>query len=205
MKKAFTLVELLIAVVLLTLLIGTALFSYRQVLLNITKAEKSTFNEVLKIHQIRTSIESMQHYVVDDYNQFNQPMKKLHMFFAGNEHYFQYVSLNPTLFNIPTLSAFECIDNKLLYKEEMLYNRIDVNRPEFLEDSKHVVYWDDIEDCKFEYFFHQEAVSKIENRLPTAINISFTDDNIKEYTIFTTVKSDYNLSDKFIYEHLYAE
>ena len=205
MKKAFTLVELLIAVVLLTLLIGTALFSYRQVLLNITKAEKSSFNEVLKIHQIRTSIESMQHYVVDDYNQLNQPMKKLHIFFRGDQDSFQYISLNPTFSSIPSLSAFECKDNKLVYKEEMLYNRIDVNRPEFLEDSKEIIYWDDIDACKFEYFFNTEVLDKIRNRLPTAVKIYFIDSNEKEQVFFTTIKSDYNISSYIVYDLLYGE
>jgi prepilin-type N-terminal cleavage/methylation domain-containing protein len=203
-KKAFTLVELLIAVLLLTLLIGTALFSYRQALLNISKAKKSTFNEVLKVHQIRTSIESMQHYVVDDYNQFNQPMKKLHIFFTGNKHYFQYISLNPTLYNIPTLSAFECKDNTLIYKEEMLYSRIDVNRPEFLEDSKKIIYWKDIKDCKFEYKIENTIMTFLENRVPNSIKIEYIN-NKRKYIIFTTIKSDYNISHYEIYERLYGE
>jgi len=205
MRKAFTLVELLVAVVLLTLLMGTALFSYRQVLLNITKSQKSTFNEVLKVHQIRTSIESMQDYVVDDYNQFNQPMKQLHSFFLGKEYYFQYISLNPTLSNIPSLSSFECKDNSLVYREEPLYKRIDVNRPIFLQDSPIVVYWKDIESCKFEYFFHKKHLAELKNKIPTAIKIDFVDNNEKEHTIFTTVKSDYNLSYANIYELLYGE
>jgi len=205
MRKAFTLVELLVAVVLLTLLIGTAMFSYRQVLLNITKAQKSTFNEVLKVHQIRTSIASMQHYVVDDYNQFNQPMKKLHSFFFGNEHYFKYVSLNPTLSSIPSLSSLECKNNSLVYTEEPLYKRIDVNRPDFLEDTPSVVYWKDIESCRFEYVVSNKVFNELTNTLPTAIKIDFIDSNEKEHTLFTNIKSDYNLTTSEIYELLYAE
>ena len=205
MRKAFTLVELLVAVVLLTLLIGTAMFSYRQVLLNITKAQKSTFNEILKVHQIRTSIASMQHYVVDDYNQFNQPMKKLHDFFLGNEHYVKYISLNPSLSSIPSLSSLECKDNSLVYKEEPLYKRIDVNRPDFLEDTPSVVYWKDIESCRFEYILEDKLLTALENKLPTAIKIDFIDSNEKEHTLFTNIQSDYNISSAYIYELLYAE
>lgn len=205
MRKAFTLVELLVAVVLLTLLIGTALFSYRQVLLNIAKAQTSTFNEVLKVHQIRTSIESMQHYVVDEYNQFNQPMKKLHTFFLGNQHYFKYISLNPTLSTIPSLSSFECKDNSLIYREEPLYKRIDVNRPKFLDDTPFVVYWEDIELCKFEYKFNKKTLNSLNDSLPTAIKIDFIDSNEKEHTFFTNIESDYNITSSEIYELLYAE
>ena len=205
MRKAFTLVELLVAVVLLTLLIGTALFSYRQVLLNITKAQTSTFNEVLKVHQIRTSIESMQHYVVDEYNQFNQPMKKLHTFFLGNKYYFKYISLNPTLSTIPSLSSFECKDNSLIYREEPLYKRIDVNKPDFLEDTLFVVYWADIRSCQFEYILADKVLDNLKNKIPTAIRIDFIDSNEKKHTFFTNIKSDYNITSSEIHGLLYAE
>ena len=205
MKKAFTLVELLVAVVLLTLLIGTALFSYRQVLLNIKKAQSSTFKEVLKVHQIQTSIESMQHYVVDEYNQFNQPMKKLHSFFIGDEKSFQYITLNPTLSQIPSLSSFECKENMLMYKEEPLYKRIDVNRPTFLEDTPYVIYWKGIESCKFEYISHKKTVKHLKDSLPTAVKIAFKASNEKEHIYFTTIKSDYNISYADIYGLIYDE
>jgi len=205
MRKAFTLVELLVAVVLLTLLIGTALFSYRQVLLNITKAEKSTFNEVLKVHQIRTSIESMQYYVVDNYNQFNQPMKQLHHFFNGNDYSFSYISLNPNFSTIPSLSQFECKENQLIYTEEPLYGRLDLNRPEFLEERQSVVYWDDLLSCKFSFFLFQKRLERLDDEIPFAIQIDLMDANEKEETIFITIKSDYNLSNTEIHAVLYDE
>lgn len=205
MKKAFTLVELLVAVVLLTLLIGTALFSYRQVLLNITKAQTNTFNEILKIHQMHTSIESMQHYVVDEYNNFNQPMKKLHVFFVGDENAFKYITLNPTFSTIPSLSSFECKDNSLIYKEEPLYKRIDVNRPLFLDDTPSIVYWKDIESCKFEYSLHKKTLNSLRDVLPTMVKIEFKESNQKEHLYFTTIKSDYNISYGDMYGLLYDE
>ena len=205
MKKAFTLVELLVAVVLLTLLIGTALFSYRQVLLNITKAQTNAFNEILKIHQMHTSIESMQHYVVDEYNNFNQPMKKLHVFFVGDENAFKYITLNPTFSTIPSLSSFECKDNSLIYKEEPLYKRIDVNRPLFLDDTPSIVYWKDIESCKFEYSLHKKTLNSLRDVLPTMVKIEFKESNQKEHLYFTTIKSDYNISYGDMYGLLYDE
>ncbi|CAA6813812.1 MAG: Unknown protein [uncultured Sulfurovum sp.] len=205
MRKGFTLVELLVAVVLLTLLIGTALFSYRQVLLNISKAQTSTFYEVLKVHQIRTSIESMQYYVVDNYNQFNQPMKQLHHFFKGNSHSFSYISLNPNFSTLPSLSQFECKDKQLIYKEEPLYHHMDVNKPDFLEEARSVVYWDELLSCKFNFFIAKERLERLENELPFAIEIELIDANEKEQSIFTTIKSDYNISDTEIYGVLYDE
>ena len=206
MKKAFTLVELLVAVLLLTLLIGTALFSYRQVLLNIKKAQISTFTEILKIHQIRTSIESIQPYVVDEYNHFNQPMKKLHIFFDGNEQGLTYISLNPTFSNTPSLSELKCIDNKLIYKEEPLYSGyLNLNQPKFSKKHKEKIYWQEISDCKFSYIVQEKRVNIAKNELPSFVELFFSDNDAKLHTLVISIKSDYNITASEVYRVLYDE
>jgi prepilin-type N-terminal cleavage/methylation domain-containing protein len=205
MKKAFTLVELLVAVLLLTLLIGTALFSYRFILLNIKKTQTSTFNEVLKIQQIRTSIESMQHYVVDKYNQFNQPMKKLHTFFIGEQDHCIYITLNPTFLTIPSIARLECLDNTLKYSEEPLYGRINLNQPKLLNDSQSKIYFEGIEECTFKYYLKHQELDSLKDTLPTLIHLSFYDKNKKKQDIVGSIKSDYNISNGVMYEYLYSE
>lgn len=205
MKKAFTLVELLVAVLLLTLLMGTALFSYRQVLLNITKAQKTTFNEILKIHQIRTSIESMQPYVIDEYNHFNQPMKKLHILFNANEQGLKYVSLNPSFSTIPSLSELRCVEDKLIFKEEPLYQHLNLNQPVFSQEHKEMIYWEEIYDCKFSYVIREKRVEVVNNELPSFVELTFLDNDAKLHTIAISVKSDYNITASEIYGVLYDE
>lgn len=205
MKKAFTLVELLVAVLLLTLLMGTALFSYRQVLLNITKAQKTTFNEILKIHQIRTSIESMQPYVIDEYNHFNQPMKKLHILFNANEQGLKYVSLNPSFSTIPSLSELRCVEDKLIFKEEPLYQHLNLNQPVFSQEHKEMIYWEEIYDCKFSYMIREKRVEVVNNELPSFVELTFLDNDAKLHTIAISVKSDYNITASEIYGVLYDE
>lgn len=205
MKKAFTLVELLVAVLLLTLLMGTALFSYRQVLLNITKAQKTTFNEILKIHQIRTSIESMQPYVIDEYNHFNQPMKKLHILFNANEQGLKYVSLNPSFSTIPSLSELRCVEDKLIFKEEPLYQHLNLNQPVFSQEHKEMIYWEEIYDCKFSYVVREKRVEVVNNELPSFVELTFLDNDAKLHTIAISVKSDYNITASEIYGVLYDE
>ncbi len=206
MKKAFTLVELLVAVLLLTLLMGTALFSYRQVLINITKTQQKTFNDILKVHQIRTSIESMQPYVVDEYNNFNQPMKKLHIFFNGDRDGLTYISLNPTFSTIPSLSKLKCIDNKLIYKEEPLYTgSLNLNQPEFSKNYTKKIYWKEINDCRFSYILQENRVEMIKNQLPSLVEFSFVDKDEKLHTMDISIKSDYNITASEVYRVLYDE
>lgn len=205
MKKAFTLVELLVAVLLLTLLMGTALFSYRQVLLNITKAQKTTFNEILKIHQIRTSIESMQPYVIDEYNHFNQPMKKLHILFNANVQGLKYVSLNSSFSTIPSLSELRCVEDKIIFKEEPLYQHLNLNQPVFSQEHKEIIYWEEIYDCKFSYVLGENKVEVVNNEFPSFVELTFLDNDAKLHTIAISVKSDFNITASEIYGVLYDE
>jgi hypothetical protein len=143
--------------------------------------------------------------VVDEYNQFNQAMKKLHHFFNGNNQLFHYISLNSTFSEIPSLSQFECKENQLVYSEEPLYQRINVNQPVLLEESQTHVYWEDISSCAFSYMFKEKEVTQLNDELPWAVKISFVDSNEEEQTIFTTIKSDYNITHVEIHGLLYDE
>lgn len=205
MKKAFTLVELLVAVVLLTLLIGTALFAYRQALVNIKKSQNSTFNETLKLHQLRTSIESMPHYVVDNYNQFHAPMKELHPFFNGKATSLTYITKNPTYFKMTTLTKISCEDNTLTYFEEPLYRGININSPKFTKEVYSKIYWKEIAECQIRYYLLGEERERLNDILPTAIEISFIDKKERRIRLYTNIKSDYNISVGVIYEHIYGE
>ena len=68
MRKAFTIVEMLVAIVLLTLLIGVALFSFRMQLITIHKTKLSSINRAVSYTQLRSVIASMKYYAVQEYD-----------------------------------------------------------------------------------------------------------------------------------------
>lgn len=205
MKKAFTLVELLMAVLLLTLLIGTALFSYRQILINIKKTNTASISEVLKIHQLRTSVESMQYYVVDDYNVFGTPMKNLHYFFYGTPSMMSYITLNPIFSKKTSVVKVECTPEKTLkYIEEPLYGRIDFKNPKIIDDSQEHILWKKIKGCQFKYFTIEGSVDSLKGDIPASIKISFINKSEKLNTFFIRIKNDDNLSKERVYEAIYG-
>lgn len=194
--------EMLIAVVLISLLIGVAMFSFKHLLITMKKTDFTGINKVLKFNQLRTSIQSIKYYVVDDYDILNNPMKNLHHYFDGTKLQLNYITKSPLFSKDIAVVKLSCLEEALIYQEEPLYGKIDFLRPLVLEDSKRITIYRDLEICEFEYFIKDKKFETITNQVPTAINI-----NIKNYKqkidIYSDIKSDYNITKWKIYDTIY--
>ena len=201
-KKAFSLVEMLVAVILISLLIGVAIFAFKYQLMAIAKTKKVGINKVLKYNQLKTSIESIRYYVVDDYDTLNQPMKNLHLYFDATKDSLNYITNSPFFYNETSVVHLQCIDNSLKYTEEKLYDKIDFLRPSVLQDSKSVDIYDDLQSCKFSFFKNSQIVDSIKDEIPTKIVFQFQkNDEIQKY-IFS-IKSDFNISIGLVKDAIY--
>jgi len=202
MKKAFTLVEMLVAVVLLSLLIGVALFSMRLQLITISKVKLHGINQVLKYNQLKTPVESMKYYAVQEYDMLNRPIKyKWHYFFKGDSHKMSFITQNPLFSNADSLVELKCVDDRLLYTEEPLYQRIDFLRPRFLKDSTTYIIYDDIQKCQFSYKTRKgKEIKSLIDDIPSYVMVKLDQE---EY--FIKVQNDYNKTISEIFSRIYDE
>lgn len=201
-KNGFSLIEMLVAVILVSLLIGVAIFSFKYQLIAISKSKKIGFSKVLNYKQLKSSIESIKYYVVDDYDTLNLPMKKLHHYFNGSKNRINFITTSG-LFSIKTVVAeLMCREGKLFYKEEELYNRIDFLKPKVLEDSQKKIFYSNLDKCYFSYIYNEKEIDQINDKIPGMIKIhlSFNEDE-KEYYI--NIQSDYNISLGVIEDAIY--
>lgn len=204
-RKGFTLVELLVAVFLFTLLIATALFAHRHIILTIKKKQFHTIEKVLAFNQLKTSIESIQRYIVDDYNQFNKPLKNLHPFFKADKDTILYITQSPIFSNIPSIVELKCDNGDLVYKEEPLYGRNSVISPTLFNDTPSKKYYQELQNCYFKYTKQDKTITNnLNNEIPISIELNIEKENIEE-SFFVNIKSDYNLSQWSIYELLYMQ
>ena len=201
-KNAFTLVEMLVAVILITLLIGVAIFAFRYQLIAIKKSQKVGFTTVLNYNQLRTSIQSIKCYVVDDYDMLKQPMKQLHIFFKGNSTQMTYITESPSFSKELSLAKLSCNDSELLYSEEKLYGSLDYLSPKFTQDVSNIVLYKNLKDCNFNYHVKKISYDTLENKMPTAITLKLNIDD-KNQEIHINVKSDYNISVGLIDDAIY--
>ncbi len=201
-KSAFSLVEMLVALVLVTLLIGVAIFSFKYQLMAIHKIKKVGVSAVIKYAQLRSSLESVKHYVVDDYDMLNQPMKNLHYYFKGTKKEINYITENPLFSNDIAVVRLKCEEDTLLYKEEKLYGNIDFLRPQLLEESRAMILYKNLDMCEFRYFIDKREYQEVLDIVPNAVSIKM---NYKENTqeMYINIHSDNNRSKYYVYDAVY--
>ena len=202
-KGAFSLVEMLVAVLLISLLIGVAIFSFKHQLIVIQKTQKIGLNRVLTYNQIRSSIQAIKYYVVDDYDNLNKPMKNLHVYFNGNEKEVNYITENPLFSDEIAVVKLKCLDTELIYQEEPLYGNIDFLRPEIIEDSRETILYDNLQKCEFNYFVKEYEMTSVVDEIPTLIAVNVVSKDI-ENSIYVNIKSDYNISVGIIDDIMYS-
>ena len=202
-KNGFTLVEMLVAIVLLSLLIGVAVFAFRMQLMNVQKLKTSGLDSVLHYTQLTSPIESMKYYVVQEYDLLGRPMRVMHYFFLGTSKSMRFITTNPNLSESDALVEFICTDKSLVYKEEPLFDRIDFLRPDFLEDSFTTVLYTDLKYCSFSFKnTNGEILTQLQDDLPRSVIIDLANDEYKK-RFFVNVKSDDNLTKSRVYDAVY--
>jgi len=206
LRKAFTLVEMLVAVVLMTLLIGIAIFSFRMQLLTIAKVKTDSIEPVLKYNQIKSTLESIKYYVVQQYDMQHQPMKKLYYFFQGDKKNMLFITNNPIYSDHVALVKLSCVQNALFYKEEPLYGKMNYLQPSFTTNGyKTIKIYNNLQKCGFYYINNkQKLVRKLTGKIPAEIYLKLQR-NKQDISIYSLVKEDDNLTAARIYNAIYQE
>ena len=206
MKKAFTLVEMLVAIILITLLIGVAIFSFRMQLLTIVKVKTDSIESVLKYNQIKSALESIKYYVVQEYDMLHRPIEKFDYFFHGDEQSMLFITNNPIYFDHISLVELSCVKNKLLYKEELLYGKMDYLQPNFTKNGyKTFTLFNKLEECEFYYVDDKgKLVRKLTAKIPAEIYLKLQK-NKQDISIYSKVQEDDNLTAARIYDAVYEE
>lgn len=202
MKKAFSLVEMLVAVILVTLLVGTAIFSFKHQMLIIKKTPDNKIKRAMEFHQLRTSIESMKYYVVQDYDAFDNPLDKVAFYFDGDKSSIKFITKSPLFSDSISVVNLKCESNKLIYKEEPLYKRINYLKPKILKDSKTKIFLESLKGCQFKYFFNGEEKEEISNTIPNGIEIRIETEK-ETFDMYSSIKNDDNNSYWRVYEKIY--
>lgn len=186
-RKAFSLVEMLVATVLITMLLSIAIFSYKHILITFKHIKTASINRSIDFHQLRSSLQSMHYYIVDDYNNLNQPMKNLHPFIKATPQSLLYITKSPLFSKDITLAQLSCDDDKLIYQEEPLFQKIDFLAPKMPEDSQKKVFFDALTHCEILYQFRNNGV------FPETVTLQLKSE-LKEVMYITSIQSDYNTS-----------
>lgn len=196
--------EMLVAVLLMTLLIGVAIFAFRYQIIAIKKTKNIGINRVIAYNQLKSSLESIKFYVVDDYDMLNKSMKNLHFYFQGGEKEISYITQNPIFSTQTSLVRLKCDEEKLLYKEEKLYGTMDFLRPTLPETSREITLYNNLDGCAFKYLKEDVISENLLNTIPESIMIHLSVNEL-ESEIYVKMKNDNNTSKYDVYEALFSD
>jgi prepilin-type N-terminal cleavage/methylation domain-containing protein len=182
MKKAFTLVEVLITIILMTLLMSSAMFSFKFFLGNLDRIDLSLPKNAMSYEYLNHSISGLYFYPVKTIKNFQKLDK---YFFDYTNTSFSYITTTPIFYDTISVAKVEYKDNHLYYYESKLYSKNqDFKKPKILENDFEYLLKKDINNFEIKYSFYEKT------EVPKTIELIY--DNSEKW-IFRVVSNNTNL------------
>jgi len=180
-RNAFTLVEMLVVIVLLTMLIATAVFAYKNMIIHVKQTKRENFNTLYSYHYLRSSISAMNYYVVESEKRFGfqETLESdFYYFFKGTTDQCTYISKSPLFSEAISVISLRCEENELRYYESLLYGPQDYKDPHILDNAKTKVLYRDLSSCQFLYTTKESTHAELHNKIPLGIQINIQKNEI---------------------------
>jgi prepilin-type N-terminal cleavage/methylation domain-containing protein len=178
MKKAFTLIEVLVAVFLLSLLLASLMFAFKLFIKKLNDLVYTLPTRSINYELIYKNISAFYPYFLQ-----SRDKKQLKLFFKNEKNYIEYISNYPLYYNRMVISRLECSNHKLLYSESLLFDKKqNYNNPVVFQNNFKKVLFKYKHICKID-------VQKNDNNFPELITV-FIDD---KKMIFPVISNYYRL------------
>jgi prepilin-type N-terminal cleavage/methylation domain-containing protein len=165
MKKAFTLLEVLITIMLMTLLMSSAMFSFKFFLDRLDKTELSLPHDAMSYEYINRVISGLYFYPVEVIKNFKLEDE---YFFKTTSTSFSFITSTPIFYDRISVAKVEYKDNKLIYYESKLYSKEqDFKNPKILAKDFSYLLKKDIKNFKIKYSFYKKT------NIPKNIELTF--------------------------------
>ena len=182
-KTAFTLVEVLITILLLSLLMTTAMFSFRFLIKNLNTLQLSLPQKAMNYEHLDRSIQGLYFYIIEKKNHLKK--EKTYFFNYGSSS-FTYITTQPIYNKSISIATVEYKENALFYSESKLFtqNKNYLLPKNNVHDFQKKLY-ENINSLDIKYVFQEKT------NIPKLIQISFLDKNHKKQTWIFSIFSDF--------------
>jgi len=179
-KKAFTLIEMLISILLMTLIVATMMFAFKYSINEFKRINSLVPQKVLKYHQLASLINGMFPYVIEIQRGFEK--KKFEAYIYPKEKSLEFISKNPIYSDKISISKLECDNGELKYYEKLLYSKkSNYLKPKIEESDLKDIFYKDLDNCSFSYKLNKGRDN------PTLIRLKMTANNKSKEYIFAPV------------------
>jgi len=188
-KKGFTLIELLVTIVLFSLLLATALYSFRFISINIRNINNTNPKKAINYDLLRGAFNSLYYYIDSNSNDMDID-KRLYLYFYGEPHRCRFITKSSIFYNQIVIAEISYKNKELWYKESKIFDKkIDYKQLNKIKMDKKFLVLKNIEELKFRYTFNSNNHDSLEKRIPRLVAIEFKF-NLKDYSYLFYIKSE---------------
>lgn len=187
-KKGFTLIELLVTIVLFSLLLATALYSFQFISINIRNINNTNPKQAVNYNLLRGAFNSV-YYYIDTNTQEMSIDKRLYFYFHGKSNQCRFITTSSVFYNQLVIVEIFYKDKELWYTESRIFDEdIDYKQLDKIKMDKRFLVLNNIEELKFNYTFNAKESNDIKKNIPEFIRIDFKS-NFKKYSYLFLIKS----------------
>jgi len=151
-RLAFSLIEVLVAMVIVSLITTTGMFAFKMSLNQIDRQSSLTFEEAMHFTQLKNLINGTYFYIIEEKDPYNITQFDYKYLFQKDEHEITFVSDAPIYGKKLSLINLKINNNTLIYKETPIYSKeSDYKHPLFSKKTTKHILFKNINNAKFTY------------------------------------------------------
>ncbi len=186
-SQGFTLIEMLISIVLVSMMIALASVALRQLVLSWDRIRDPYPSAILPMARVRATVHSLVPYAIRFSDGFGARLDSLGFFFTGTEQSIVFISNSPPSLNQLALIRLYRQQDRLILSETPLYaGSTDYLAPLESDLTRTTIVLTGVDKIQFLYEDEEGVERELDHRLPSLIrlNIVYQDDRERSY-IFT--------------------
>ena len=190
--KGFTLVELLVSIIIISVMLVLASVALRNMLLSWNRLAVPYPKEALAFHRLQSAVHSLMPYANLQSDGYGSNLDIMAFYFDGSKDSCTFITSSPLFGKGPALVRIYLKENQLMVAETVLYSKnSDYQNPEENKTTSHFVFADDVRTLQFEYQEQKWKNPELEYPYPTLlrINLEMMDGTVTSYSF--CIRSDY--------------
>jgi prepilin-type N-terminal cleavage/methylation domain-containing protein len=192
-SSGFTLVELLVAITIFSLVVGMAMFSLRHSFIVVRQLDASFAEGTQRLSKMRDCVSAMFNYVTPSRDMFNNK-KEYTTFFTGESESMTFISYTPPSGRGMAICRISLVKEDVLLEEAPLYDEnTNYFEPSLLNvDKKVTVIAVGVSSLRLEYLRDGKKESSLKGKLPSQVRIVMIAADGKESEYYCRIATNFD-------------
>lgn len=198
MRRAFTVIEVIVTFAIVTILIFFAIYSFRYSVANVKKATYYMPKTTIAYTTLDNIISGIYYYVIELHK------KEFVDFFNGAPQSMTFITVSSFFQDMPSVGRLVCSDKKITYTESPLYEKHNnYADPLISEVSNTMTLFEAVSSCHIAYILSSgSTVESVKNQIPEGVVIKFKQ-NDNDYEFVFSIQSNFKHNKVFLKNEKY--